>query len=284
MPYVAADDGVVAYRYASQYCRVGVNYYVVLKYRVAGYVHRKSAFVERETFRAERHALVQPNAVAYDTCFAYDHTRAVVYAEVFAYLRSGVYVYSCGRMGQFGDYPRYDRYAEQKQFVRYAVVYHGNDCRITEYHLAVAACRRVAVENGFHVSVQQAFYLRQAVYEFQCVLLGRLGHWAVGRAEKAYAVAYLFFEQFVQFFQVDAGEVLACLAIGPARAEKSGEHDRFDMPDDFLQVPYVGQAFTFLGNVFFLAGRGVRQFVYIVEYGLYRVFHFKNIGILYRYS
>ena len=86
----------------------------------------------------------------------------------------------------------------------------------------------------------------------------RLGHWAVGRAEKAYAVAYLFFEQFVQFLQVDAGEVLACLAIGPARAEKSGEHDRFDMPDDFLQVPYVGQAFTFLGNVFFLAGRGVR--------------------------
>ena len=85
-PHICPYYTAVAYGDASQYCGIGVYYYIVADDRMAWYsLYRIAIAVKREALGSKRYTLVYLHIVADDTCCAYHYARTMVDCEVFAY-------------------------------------------------------------------------------------------------------------------------------------------------------------------------------------------------------
>lgn len=138
---------------------------MVFEDRMSSLADYLAVIIEFEAFRTEGDTLVESDMLADDAGFADDKAGAVVDAEVVSDLRAGMDVDSGGRMSQFGDDAGQERDARLEQCVREAVMGHGDQCRVAEYHFFEAAGGRVSVEDGFDIGAELAAKLWQLEQE-----------------------------------------------------------------------------------------------------------------------
>ena len=231
--------------------------------------------IEREAFRAERHALVQLHVVADDRCLADDDPRAVVDGEIVADGGTRVDVDAGLRMRHLGDDARDERHVQPQQGVGDAVVADGAYGRVAKDDLTVALGSRVAVVGGHHVGLQllpdvgQLFDERggfAACHAFQAVVAGQ-------RAVEAQPGLDLPDKQPLQPLHVDADVVEQGLLVDDGIAEIAGEQQR---PGDAY---HLAQGFDGRhGHVVALFVAEVFQLSYFRQL-LYDMLHVHGCGI-----
>src|SRR5688572_11283967 len=122
-PDVAADDAAAADRDAPEHGRARVDRHVVLDDRVARLALDQAAggLVDLEALRAERHALVERDAITDDRGLADHDAGAVVDEELAADRRAGVDVDAGPPVRVLGDEARQQRHVERIEDVRDAM-------------------------------------------------------------------------------------------------------------------------------------------------------------------
>ena len=123
---------------------------------MTGYVDRTAVAVERKIFSSECDALIEIDVIADDTGLTDDYTCAVVDAEVFANLCTGVNVNARVGMSYLGDDARYDGHAEFKQGMSHAIVDHSLNDRVTEDDFSKIFDRGIVVEHCLDIGKQHA--------------------------------------------------------------------------------------------------------------------------------
>ena len=130
-----------------------------------GALDRHAVLVERETLRAERHALVEADARAEDCSLADDDAGAVVDEEALADLRARVDVDARARVRELRDDAGEQRDAELIERVREPVVRDRRDARVAEEDFVDASRGGVAVVGCANVGLEQASDVGQAKRE-----------------------------------------------------------------------------------------------------------------------
>ena len=241
-PDVAAHYGVVADGDAAQDGGIGVDGDVVLDDGVSRDVEHIALLVVFEALGTEGDTLIEGDVVADDAGLADDDTRAVVDGEVLANLGTGVDVDAGLGMGLLGDDAGDDGHLHLVQAVGDAVVYHRVDHGVAEDHLAVGLRRRVVVEHGLHVGIQQALDLGQLVDEPQGQPLAGGQHVVLlALVAELQPSGYLLAQQAVELLHRHAYLVGAQLLVGLPAVEVVGEDDALDEADDGLDVAHGGQ-------------------------------------------
>ena len=121
--------------------------------------------VGRETAWPRAHSLIQAHVAANDRGLADDDAGAVVDEEAFADLGARMNVDPCRRMRDLGDHPRQQRRAELVKNMRQPLVNDRRDARIADQHFVDAVRRRIAVECGADIGVEQGAHARQLLGE-----------------------------------------------------------------------------------------------------------------------
>ena len=114
-----------------------------------------------EPLRPERHRLIEPHVAADDRRLADDDAGAVINEEPLADLSAGMDVDAGRRMRVLGDDARDHRDAEIVEFMREAMADDRGEAGKAEDDLVDALGRRIALEGGPEVGVEQGAHLRQ---------------------------------------------------------------------------------------------------------------------------
>lgn len=235
-PHVAPDDGVVSDADATQHRGVGIDGHVVLDDGVAGRVLWVAFLVVGEVACAQCHTLVEHHMVADNGGLTDDDAGAVVYGEMGADLRGGVYVDAGVGVCQFGDDAWQHGDAQLVQRVCGAVVGHHQYGGVAEHRLGVARCCGVILRHRFHVGQQCLLDGGQLLDKLQGtgigLLLYRIGTDIVG---KSHAAGRLLPQD-----GVDAAGVHADVF-----AEEMGKEDPLDVPHQLAQLVDGGQFVVF---------------------------------------
>ena len=122
--------------------------------------------VGRKAFRAQRDGLIDAHPLADHRRFADHDARAVVDEKSGADGRARMDVDAGFAVRQFSHDARQQRQAQLVKAVRHAVVDHGLNAGVAQQHLIDAARRRIALESGQHVAVEQRADARQRMGKF----------------------------------------------------------------------------------------------------------------------
>jgi hypothetical protein len=161
-PDVAADGRSLPDGDPAKNGGTGIDDDLVLDDRMARQPLLQVAFpVSGETFRTQGYALVHAHPLTDDRSFTDDDARAVVDEEACAYVRARMDVDAGLAVGFLGDDPGGQRGAQPVQGVGDPMVDHRLDAGVAKQHFVHAACRRIAVEGGQHVGVEEGAYPRQ---------------------------------------------------------------------------------------------------------------------------
>ena len=158
---VIGDIGIPA-----QHCRIGVEDDIVADIRMSlAALEQVAILILAEISDAQRHAMIHPDVITDDSRLAHDDTGAVVDAEVFTDLRSGIDVDARLFMGILRDDTRNDRDFQFIQLMSDAVQIDRLETRKGIDDLRVSRRRRVAVVDGLYVLEQLGLNIRQRIHE-----------------------------------------------------------------------------------------------------------------------
>ncbi|MPN19954.1 hypothetical protein SDC9_167329 [bioreactor metagenome] len=119
-----------------------------------------------EAFGAQRHGLIDAYVGTDLGRLADHHPCAVIDEATGPDLRAGMNVDAGLAVRHFRNHARQQRQFQPVQRVRDAVVDQRQHAGVAQHHLVHAARRRVALEGGEHIGVQQLPQARQAVRQF----------------------------------------------------------------------------------------------------------------------
>ena len=129
-PNVAANRGSATDGDATEYGRAGIDDHIIFDDRMARLTFdKRTLLIDREAFRAERHRLIDPNALADDYGLSNHDAGAMIDEEAAADLSARMNVDAGLRVREFCDDASHDWRAQRMQHVRDAVVDRCFDAR-----------------------------------------------------------------------------------------------------------------------------------------------------------
>lgn len=161
-PDIAANRRTTPDRDAAENCRARIDHDIVFNDRMPRLpFDERTALVNRETLRAERHGLVETHTLADDGGLADYDSSSMIDEESGADLRTGMNIDSRLRMREFGDNSCNDGRTENVQRVRHAMMNDRPHARKTKDDFFRALRGRIAFVSSANIRFERCIKFRK---------------------------------------------------------------------------------------------------------------------------